>query len=95
MAGAPKGNQNAAGKHVSLKPWDRALRNALAHDESQPEQKQLLRRAAKALLTAAAAGDIAALKELGDRLDGKVAQVIAGDGDAPLRVVLTRDDSDL
>lgn len=40
-----------------------------------------LRRIAEALLDKAAEGDIAAIKEMGDRLDGKVTQVIAGPGE--------------
>ena len=33
--------------------------------------------------------------DFADRLDGKVAQVVQGDPDAPLSVVLSKDDSEL
>ena len=39
------------------------------------------RKLAEALLDKVEAGDIAALKEFGDRFDGKVAQQILGGGD--------------
>lgn len=50
------------------------------------DDKDRLRAAAESLLTAAANGDLGAIKELGDRLDGKAAQsvTIGGDPDAPL-----------
>ena len=68
------GNPNGARK---FKKWQAMLERAcLADDDVR------LRQAAEALLDAAAAGDIAAIKEVADRLDGKVAQqIIATDED--------------
>lgn len=43
-----------------------------------------VRRFAEALLARAMEGDIAAMKEVADRVDGKVPQPIAGDPDNPL-----------
>lgn len=68
---APVGNKNAAKGTM----WRDALRLELAQD------KQRIRKLARALLEKAEAGDIAALKELGDRLDGKAVQAIEGTGD--------------
>jgi len=39
------------------------------------------------LIAKALEGDIAAIKEIGDRLEGKPAQVISGDADNPLTVI--------
>lgn len=67
MAGAPAGNQNAREGRI----WRDAIRRAILADDGQR-----LRAIAEALLTKAAEGDVAAIKELGDRIDGKPAQMI-------------------
>ena len=79
MAGAPKGNQNAARGRV----WREAIDRAIKRD------REALNRVAKALITAAEAGDMQAIKELGDRLDGKPTQMLGGDPDSPIRARLT------
>lgn len=78
--GAPLGNQNAVKEN---RRWQNTLNRAISQDDSKR-----LRDAAEALLDKAAAGEPWAIKELGDRLDGKAAQqiVLAGDADNPLRV---------
>jgi hypothetical protein len=43
-----------------------------------------LRLVARALVEAALQGDVSAIKEINDRVDGKVPQTIAGDPDNPL-----------
>ena len=65
MAGAPLGNQNAR----KGKSWLDALRAEIAIDDGARLQK-----AACQLLNKAAEGDLAAIKELADRLDGKAIQ---------------------
>ena len=65
MAGAPFGNQNAR----KGKSWLDALRLEIAMDDGARLQK-----AAAQLLNKAAEGDLAAIKELADRLDGKAIQ---------------------
>lgn len=51
--------------------------------------KTKLEAAAVSLFNAAIAGDVPAIKEIGDRLDGKVPQALVGggEGDNPVRVI--------
>lgn len=65
MAGAPLGNQNAR----KGKSWLDALRMEIAIDDGVRLQK-----AACYLLNKASEGDLSAIKELADRLDGKAIQ---------------------
>ena len=56
------------------------------------EDHKALRRVARALLKAAETGKVDAIREVGDRLDGKVAQAVVGDdGSEPitLRTIVT------
>lgn len=74
--GAPLGNQNAVKEN---RRWLSALNRAIAQDDGER-----LRAAAEKLLDKAAEGEPWAIREIADRLDGKPAQVIAGDPDNPL-----------
>ncbi len=65
--GGQPGNNNA-GKN---KPWQAAINRALAK-RSLVAQRDALDEIADKLLAAAETGEIAALKELGDRLDGRL-----------------------
>lgn len=78
MAGAPVGNQNAA----KAKVWHAAIMRALDKRGAGDRLKALDELAGK-LLDLVATGDLAALKEFGDRMDGKPAQsvTVAGDED--------------
>jgi hypothetical protein len=93
--GAPVGNQNAA----KAKQWTAAIQRALAK-RSKVESALAIDDLAEKLLLACDKGEIGALKELGDRLEGKPAQAltIGGDSDAPLEtkieVVLVRASTD-
>lgn len=78
---APIGNKNA----VKNKIWSDAIRRAVL-------QGKKLDSLANAIITAAEGGDIAALKEIGDRLEGKVTQTIAGEN-GPVELVITWSDS--
>ena len=71
MAGAPIGNQNA----VKSRPWALAIERALAR-RSKVAQMEALDALAEKLLDRCDQGDMVALKELGDRLDGKPKQQI-------------------
>jgi ribosomal protein L17 len=77
---APLGNKNA----VKNRPWAEVINRALIQGDGQR-----LRTIAEKLLTLAENGDIQALKEVGDRLDGKPAQQVqlSGDADAPLKII--------
>jgi hypothetical protein len=79
--GAPVGNQNAK----KAKRWQKAIERALARAANENTDAGL-DKAADVFVQACFAGDLATLKELGDRIDGKPAQVIAGDPDNPLEV---------
>ncbi len=83
---APIGNSNAKRGFE----WRNAINRALAKRDER-EKGQALANLAEKLLTAAENGDISALRELGDRLDGKSAQqvIVAGDTDQPLVSELT------
>lgn len=69
--GAPFGNQNA----VKAKRWAQAIDRAL-EKRSRSAGIEALDALAEKLLVLAEQGDLAALKELGDRMDGKAAQTI-------------------
>lgn len=68
MAGAPEGNTNSS-KDNRL--WANTIKRAIA--QSDPDK---LRKIAEALLDKAEQGDMQAIKELGDRLDGKAQQSV-------------------
>jgi hypothetical protein len=68
---APIGNDNAA----KGTQWRDAIRVALAM-RSKSEAKSALVKIAEALIAKAEEGDLAAIKELGDRLDGKASQSV-------------------
>jgi hypothetical protein len=77
---APLGNQNAA----KAKIWHAAIMRALEkRDQSRADGKKEIDALADKLIDLVAEGDLAALKEFGDRLDGKPAQAIVGDDDSP------------
>lgn len=72
------------GGYKTDKPWRDALR--IAAFERGPSGEKKLRIAAEKLVDAAMDGDVAALKELGDRLDGKAHQSIGGEGGGALKI---------
>jgi hypothetical protein len=84
MAGAPQGNQNAA----KAKVWSAAILRALDRRKPADERIQAIDELADKLLDKCATGDLAALQELGNRLEGKPAQAIIGgdDDDPPVRI---------
>lgn len=82
--GAPQGNNNA-GRN---KPFWRAIDRAIVQDDGKR-----LREAAEKLLDLAAAGEQWAVKELGDRLDGKPSQSIDLTADVTNRAAGMSDDA--
>jgi hypothetical protein len=73
--GAPIGNKNAIGQQDTERPFREALRRAITQDDGKR-----IRATAEKLLDLAAEGEAWAVKELADRVDGKVAQQITGPG---------------
>ena len=73
--GAPIGNNNASRARM----WREALRKALARKEGSIEKGLIV--VADNVVKAAMDGEMWAIKEIGDRLDGKPAQqqIITGD----------------
>lgn len=82
MAGAPLGNRNGAKEN---RLWGDAIRRAVTQSDSET-----LRRLADKLIEKAAEGDIPALRELGDRLDGKPHQSIEASVDGSITVEIVK-----
>ena len=82
---APEGNQNAA----KGKRWADAIDRALAK-RSKAAGIQALDELAEKFLAEVEAAGILGFKELGDRLDGKAVQAIAGADGGPLTVEIVR-----
>lgn len=78
MAGAPVGNKNAAKGRL----WADAIKRAVAR-KYNGDLNHGLDKLAEKLVEAVSNGDLPAIKEFGDRMDGKPAQAIVGDDDAP------------
>lgn len=78
-----EGNQEARKKR---KPWREAIERALKRSSEGKIDYLAIDECADALIKAAREGDIQALKEIGDRLEGRPSQAITGgdDDDKPL-----------
>lgn len=80
---APLGNSN----YIKGRRWSDAIDRALEKRGGGDKIKALDDLAEK-LLQKCDEMDMSALKELGDRVEGKVAQIIAGDPQNPLAISL-------
>ena len=87
---APLGNQNAA----KAKRWEAAILRAVEAWPKEPDTKDCsalmigLNKAAYEFVKGVyERKDLGFFKEFGDRLEGKSAQVIAGDSENPLTVI--------
>ena len=82
---APEGNNNSSREN---RLWANTIRRAVVQGDAER-----LRRIAEALLTKAEEGDLQAMKELGDRLDGKPSQAIdlGSDPERPLVTKVVRE----
>ena len=78
--GAPKGNQNSS---ADKRVWGKVVRKLAVQ-----EDYKRIHNVAEALFRKAEDGDISAIKELGDRIDGKAEQTISGDSDAPINIIV-------
>jgi hypothetical protein len=77
------GNANSGRRQE--KPFRDALRLELAR--VQDDDQRGLRKIARSLIEAAETGDLGAIKELADRVDGKVPQAVVGDEESPINVI--------
>ena len=77
---APEGN-NFSSKDNRL--WANTLRRVAVQGNGER-----LRRLAERLFDQAEEGNVAAIKEIGDRLDGKALMTLAGDSENPLTIAL-------
>ncbi len=75
----PGQSGNPGGARID-KIWRDAIRHELAEAERE-DKPYSARKLARVFLAKCAEGDMAALKEFGDRTDGKPAQTIGGDPD--------------
>ncbi len=85
--GAPLGNQNAK----KGKAWSDAIRRAIREQVDGEDWEAKIANLAAKLVKAADSGDLAALKEVGDRIDGKPKQQleVAGEDGGPVQASLT------
>lgn len=81
--GAPLGNQSAR----KAKIWEQAIKRALARASGETVDAGLDKCADRLVAAAFVDGEQWALREIGDRMDGKSAQslTVSGDEDAPLK----------
>jgi hypothetical protein len=87
MTWAPGQSGNPAGGSKRPKIWREAIERAIKRREQ--DDPQALERLADSLLRKVAEGDVAAIKEFGDRIEGKVAQGHGGDDElGPVKNVL-------
>lgn len=78
------GNPNGVPKRAKL--WRDAINRAIKRREQ--DDPQALEKLADKLLQAVDDGDVSAMKEFGDRVDGKVPQALVGDNDEdPINVL--------
>lgn len=80
------GKSGNPGGKPKVKPFADALRMELA---AVGDDHKGLRIIARALIEKASEGDMQAIKEFADRIDGKVAQAVIGGGedDSPVNIV--------
>lgn len=83
-SGGQPGNKNATKNKV----WEETLRRALLANDGEK-----LRSIAEKLIEKAEGGDVSALREIGDRIDGKAKQQIevSGDDENPLVAKIVRE----
>ena len=85
-AGAPIGNKNATKNRLWRDALNKRLREYSPGEDSKVEHYWALQKIADKLIEQALEGDIQAIKEIGDRVDGKAVQAISGDPDNPVAI---------
>lgn len=84
--GGQLGNNNAS----KGKPWEAAIKRALARYSNNNIAKGLDKLADQLVKAAGDKGDQWAIREIGDRMDGKPAQSIVGEDGGPLTIEIVR-----
>jgi hypothetical protein len=75
---------------------DKLMRDALILElnreakDADGKKTKRLRLVARKLVDKAVEGDVTAIKEINDRVDGKAPQAIVGDEDSPLTVIIRK-----
>jgi hypothetical protein len=77
---AEKGNKYSSKDN---RVWGKTVRKLAVQ-----EDYKRIHKVAEALFRKAEDGDVSAIKELGDRIDGKSMQEISGNSDAPITVIV-------
>lgn len=83
---APLGNKNASHD----KPWAAAVRRAVLRSVDTQDKAKKLDKLAEKLISEGLEGNTVALKEIGDRLDGKPHQSIGATVDATVTVQVVK-----
>lgn len=79
-----KGQSGNPGGRGTEKIWREAIMRAVHRVADKKSPAKALDKLADVMVAAGLAGDLTAIKELGDRIDGKPAQaIIGGDDDQP------------
>ena len=78
--GGTIGNKNSSKDN---RVWGKTVRKLAVQ-----EDYKRIHKVAEALFRKAEEGDVFAIKELGDRIDGKSMQEITGNSDAPITVIV-------
>ncbi len=72
------------------KPFREALRLAVRRPgDADVKGKTKLEKIVNSLMNEAVKGDVPAMKEIADRLDGKVPQAVTGEGGGPIAMAIT------
>lgn len=72
-----------------MKEWRDAIRRVV-NDTEEPNSAEAIKnidRLAAQLVSKALSGDVPAIKEIGDRLDGKPSQALTGEGGGPIETL--------
>ena len=77
---APLGNKNSSKDN---RVWGKTVKKLAIQ-----EDYKRIHKVAEALFRKAEDGDVAAIKELGDRIDGKSQQEITGNSDQPINIIV-------
>lgn len=81
--GRPKGT---TAETRAKRLWSMAIKKHLL------KNKKDVRELVEALVTRGKAGDVPALKEIGDRIEGKTVQAIEGAGGGAVKIILVKGD---